>query len=205
MTLQRYGFMTMVCLTVWSPAVRADTLRQLDIEEFRVEGNTVLPVRDVEAAVYDYLGPDRSAADIEKARAALEDLYQKRGYPTVTVEVPRQTADSGVIRITVTERRVGRLRVANARYHEPDTIKNAAPSLAPGTVPNINAVRHDMLALNRQPGTTVTPELKPGRDPDTMDVNLNVTDPLPLHGSLELNNRRSADTTAAATGGISGI
>ena len=90
---------------------------------------------------------------------------------------------------------MGRLRVTNAHYHEPDAIRGGAPSLAPGTVPNVNDVRRDMLALNRQPGPVVTPELRPGRDPDTMDVDLNVTNSLPLHGSLALNNRRSADTT----------
>jgi hemolysin activation/secretion protein len=183
----RQGFAAVVGLTLWSSAVWADAPRPLDIEEFRVEGNTVLPIRDVEEAVYDFLGPDRSPADVEKARAALEDLYQKRGYPTVTVEVPRQAAGSGIIRIIVTERRIGRLRVVGARYHEPDKIRTGAPSLAPGTVPNVNDVRRDMLA--------VTPDLRGGRDPDTMDVDLNVTDPLPLHESIELNNRRSVDTT----------
>jgi hemolysin activation/secretion protein len=195
MAKHRYGFATAVGLTIWASTAWADTPRRLDIEEFRVEGNTVLPITDVERVVYDFLGPERTPEDIEKARAALEDLYQKRGYPTVTVEVPRQTADSGIIRMTVTERRVGRLRVVNAKYHEPDAIRSGAPSLAPGTVPNVNDVRRDMLALNRQPGPAVTPELRAGRDPDTMDVDLNVNDPLPLHGSLELNNRRSADTT----------
>ena len=181
-------------LTVSSCSVWADTPGRFDIEEFRVEGNTVLPVRDVESAVYDFLGPGRGAADVEKARAALEALYQKRGYPTVTVEIPRQAA-GGVVRIMVTERRIERLRVTNARYFEPDKIRGGAPSLAPGTVPNVNDVQHDMLALNRQPGLTVAPELRAGREPDTMDVDLHVTDQLPLHGSLELNNRRSADTT----------
>ena len=185
----------MAGLTVWSSVAWAEPPHQLDIQEYRVEGNTVLPPTDIENAVYDFLGPDRTPADIEKARAALEELYQKRGYPTVTVEVPRQSADTGIVHITVTERRVGRLRVVNAQYHEPSAIKAGAPSLAPGTVPNINDVRRDMLALNRQPGPVVTPALHAGREPDTMDVDLDVTDTLPLHGSLELNNRRSADTT----------
>jgi hemolysin activation/secretion protein len=177
-----------------SAAAWADAPGRFEIDEFRVEGNTVLPTRDVEAAVYDFLGPNRGAGDVEKARATLEDLYQKRGYPTVTVQIPRQEAGA-IVRIVVTERKVGRLRVTNSRYFEPDAIRTGTPSLAPGTVPNINAVQHDMLALNRQPGLTVAPELRSGREPDTMDVDLHVTDQLPLHGSLELNNRQTADTT----------
>lgn len=175
-----------------SPSLAA---RQFFIEEYRVEGNTVLPATDIETAVYGFLGPGRSPEDIEKARAALEDLYQKRGYPTVTVELPRQVIEDGIVRLTVTERRVGRLRVTNAKYHEPEAVKRGAPSLAPGVVPNVNAVQRDVIALNRLADRTVTPELKPGREPDTMDVDLNVSDRLPFHGSLELNNRYSADTS----------
>ena len=48
---------------------------------------------------------------------------------------------------------------------------------------------------------TVTPALKAGRAPDTVDVDLEVTDKPPLHGSLELDNRRSADTTPLRTDG----
>jgi hemolysin activation/secretion protein len=189
----RLGLTAAVFSTLWITAARADAAH-FEIDEYRVVGNTVLPPRDIEAAVYDFLGPDRAAEDVEKARAALEDLYQKRGYPTVTVEVPRQPAGSGIIRLNVVERRIGRLRVTNARYYEPDVIRAGAPSLAPGMVPYINDVKRDMIALNRWPGRAVAPELRAGRDPDTMDVDLHVTDQLPLRGSLELNNRQSSDT-----------
>jgi hemolysin activation/secretion protein len=37
--------------------------------------------------------------------------------------------------------------------------------------------------------------LKPGVEPGTVDIDLNVKDTLPLHGNVELNNRYIADTT----------
>ena len=39
----------------------ADTADRFDIGEFRVDGNTVLPARDIERTVYDFLGPNRDA------------------------------------------------------------------------------------------------------------------------------------------------
>jgi len=71
-------------------------------------------------------------------------------------------------------------------------------------VPNTNDVKRDMIALNRWPGRAVAPELRPGREPDTMDVDLKVTDQAPLHGSIELNNRHSADTTPLRLVGSAG-
>ena len=47
----------------------------LDILEFVVEGNTVLPSADIERALMPYLGPNRHFKDVEAARKALEDVY----------------------------------------------------------------------------------------------------------------------------------
>ncbi len=167
------------------------------VAEFRVTGSRSLPTEQVEEAVYPYTGPDRSAADIENARAALEAAYEKAGYPTVSVTIPRQSIaqSGGVIVLAVTERTVGRLRVTGSRYFLPSAIRAGAPSLAPGTVPNMHRVQQDLVGLNQLPDRTVQPSLKAGRDPDTVDVDLAVLDKLPFHGTLELNNRYNADTT----------
>ena len=168
-----------------------------DLNEIRVEGSTVLPRDQVEETVYPFLGPGRHASDVEHARAALEALYQSHGFPTVSVTVPRQRiSDSGgVVTVQVIERRVGRLRVTGARYFLPSDVRAGAPSVAPGTVPNTAQLTRDLVGLNQLPDRTVQPALRPGRTPDTVDVDLAVTDKFPLHGSLELNNRYNADTS----------
>ena len=79
------------------------------------------------------------------------------------------------------------------------------PSLAEGRVPNFKEVEKELVRLNlpnRFSGREVKPELKPSvRVPDTFEVDLNVKDSLPLHGSLELNNRYSPDTTELRVNG----
>lgn len=169
--------------------------RQLDINEYRVEGVKLLPQEDVEAAVYPYLGPGRTTDDVEKARAALEQAYNDKGYQTVAVEIPPQRVEGGVVKMQVIEGKIGRLRVKGSRYFSLNEIKDEAPSLAEGTVPNFKDVQRDVVALNQQPDRRVTPSLRAGVAPGTVDVDLNVDDTLPLHGSLEVNNRYSADTT----------
>ncbi|PKU24893.1 ShlB/FhaC/HecB family hemolysin secretion/activation protein, partial [Telmatospirillum siberiense] len=74
-------------------------------------------------------------------------------------------------------------------------VKADAPSLTEGTVPDFNAVSRDIVALNQLPDRKVTPSLRAGTTPGTVDVDLTVEDKLPLHGSLELNDRYSANTT----------
>ncbi len=172
--------------------------QSFDLLEIRVEGDTVLPQEQVEEAVYPFLGPSRTARDVEEARAALAAVYDKAGYPTVSVTVPPQHVNQtgGIIVMRVVERRVERLRVVGSRYFLPSDVRAGAPSLAPGTVPNTGRISRDLVGLNLLPDRTVQPSLRPGREPDTVDVDLNVTDKFPLHGSVELNNRYNSGTTS---------
>jgi hemolysin activation/secretion protein len=165
------------------------------IQEYRVAGAKQLPPEEVEEAVYPYLGPGRSADDVEKARAALEKAYQDKGYQTVSVEIPQQAVRGGVVFLKVSENTVGRLRVKGSRYFSLDQIRRGVPSLAEGSVPNFNQVSREIVSLNQMPDRRITPTLRPGVEPGTVDIDLNVKDTFPLHGSLELNNRYSANTT----------
>ncbi len=167
----------------------------LYIAEYRVEGATKLPAIEIEKAVYPFLGPGRTPEDVESARAALEAAFQAQGYQTVSVRVPEQSATGGVIVLKVVEAPVGRLRVKDSTYYDLERIKRGAPSMAEGSVPNFADITRDILALNTFPERRVTPSLRAGVEPGTVDIDLQVEDTLPLHGSVELNNRRSIFTS----------
>ena len=169
----------------------------LYIREYRVNGVHKLTNLEVGQAVYPFLGPERTREDVEKARQALEKIYQSKGFNSVSVIVPPQQVKQGVITLEAVERKVGRLRVNGARYFSPDKIKRQATSLAEGTVPDFSdngPVARDIVGLNQLADRRVTPVLRPGQTPDTVDIDLNVKDSPPVHGSVELNNRYSANT-----------
>ena len=165
------------------------------IQEYKIKGAHQLTRREIEAAVYPYLGPGRTQEDVEQARAALEKAYQGKGYQTVSVQVPAQPWQDGSIVLEVTEAPVGQLRVHGARFFLPSQIRAQAPSIAEGKVINFNEVNRDMIALNQPADQRVTPALRQGVTPGTVDIDLNVKDTFPLHGSLELNNRYSPNTS----------
>mgnify|MGYP001600540664 CR=1 FL=1 len=166
------------------------------IHEYRVQGAQHLPRETIEEAVYPFLGPERTAADVEQARAALEKAYRDGGWQTVAVQVPPQQVKGGVVTLQVVEGVVERLRVRGARFSSPDAIKAMTPALAEGRVVNFNDVPREIVALNQLPDRRVTPVLRAGATPGGVDVDLNVVETSPLHATVELNNRRSADTTA---------
>lgn len=165
------------------------------IRHYKVKGAAKLKKIDVEGAVYPFMGPACTSVQVEQARLNLEKAYRSAGYSLVTVVVPPQEVKFGVITLEVSEGKVGRLRVKGAKYFLPEDIKRRAPSLAEGEVPNFDKIKEDILALNRHPDRQVTPNVRPGVVPGTWDVDLNVKDKSSLHGSLEVNNRYSPDTT----------
>lgn len=174
-------------------APEAATLH-FDILEFDVEGNSLLQAPDIESAVLPFMGPDRTPQDVDDARDALEHVYHDRGYKTVAVKIPKQSVRDGVVRLDVVEAKVRLLQINGSHHHSLERIRDEAGSLAEGQVPDFNQVQEDILALNQQPGRRVTPALKAGPTPDTVDVDLLVNDDAPWHGSLELSNRQSEGT-----------
>jgi hemolysin activation/secretion protein len=166
-----------------------------NIEEFRVLGNSVLTPRDIETAVYPYLGLKKTIHDVESARKALEDVYHNKGFATVFVDIPEQQVDEGIVRLHVADGKLRSIRVNGARYFSARQIRSALPSAAEDSVPNLPSLQNELTKLNTQtPDRTVVPVLKAGPVPGTVDLSLKVDDRLPLHGSVEINNQYTPST-----------
>lgn len=174
--------------------VAAPVTTTVTINEYIVRGNTVLQSRDIERAVYPYLGPDKTLSDVQGAQQALQKVYQEKGYQSVYVELPEQKVTGGVVYLQVMEVEVGRVRVVGAKYHSPMEIRKQVPALTRGTVPNFDLVQDELAQVNRTGKRQVMPLVNEGRIPGTMDVDLAVEDERPWSASLSLNNDYSADT-----------
>lgn len=196
-----FALSSMLLLPVLAPPASAaeETDSRFDVLEYVIEGNTVLGTDSIERAVYPFLGPQKSLREVDQARAALEKAYQDQGYLTVSVEIPEQRVGEGEVRLRVIEGSVESLRVTGSQYHLPSKIREGVPSLAIGTVPQFADVQQELAALGRQPDRRLTPLLRPGKAPGKLEVELKVDDELPLHGSLEANNKQSANTVQGRT------
>lgn len=166
------------------------------IKAFDVTGNTLLNRSAVEMAVYPYMGQAKSMDDIESARAELEKAYHAAGFATVLVNVPEQRVTSGIVKLEVVESRIGKVMVSGSRYYSIDDIRESVPSLQAGGHLNIQQARNELNALNKlSPHRSITPILKPGKRPGTVDVNLRVKDEFPAKTSIEINDRYTSNTS----------
>ena len=166
-----------------------------DIRAFDVKGNSILPMDRVMAAVAIFIGPRKTASDVEKARDAIEKLYHDSGYPAVYVNIPEQTLKDGIVKLEVIETRIGKVKVTGNRYFTMEKIMHDLPAFTPGEILYLPKVQEEVGRLNRNQDFKVDPAISPGKESGTIDAELKVEDHLPLHGYLELNNRANHDTT----------
>ncbi len=204
-------------ISIWAAAVAAlsigcqrpahaseNTAQQsprFDVLEYRVLSNSVLEARAIERAVYPFLGPHKSLEDVQAARAALESAYHNAGYSTVYVDVPEQDVNQGIVRLKVTEGRLDRVRVTGARYFSNGQIRSEMPSVQHGVVPRFTDVQSELAHVNQlSADRRITPVLRAGPTPGTVDLELKVADDLPLHGTVSVDDRYTADTSRTRAG-----
>lgn len=181
--------------------VKSEASFSFDVFEFVVDGNTVLQKTHIEKAVYPYLGPAKTINDVKQARAALEQTYQTLGYLTVSVSIPEQDVKNGVVKLLVTEGSVERLRVKDAKFTTHAALKSRVQEFEAGKVPHFPTAQAQLDTLSRTQNRQVSPILRPGKSPGKVEVDLQVQDKLPLHGSLELNDRFAPSTSRTRLNG----
>lgn len=191
----RNSILALLLIAAGNPVFSQTNASGFDVLEYAIEGNSRLSFDEIAEAVMPFMGPDRKLDDVIAAAAALEKVYRDKGYLTVSVDVPEQKISGGVINLRVQEGRVGKLTIRGARYYSPGEIRAALPEVAEGSIPNFPEFQKQLAALTQTaPDRSITPTLKAGGKPGTTDIDLLVDDKAPLHGSLDVSNRQSADT-----------
>lgn len=175
------------------PQAAADEPVRFNIQSFEVSGNTLLPQEEVLAAVTPFTGAGRDFGDVQRALEALEASYHARGFNVVTVELPEQELDGGVVRLNVVQTKIGRVRVSGNTVFDEANIRRSVPALHEGQTPNIGAVSRQLKLANENPAKKVTLSLQGGEN-DEVDANLAVTDQRPWRASLNLDNTGTGST-----------
>jgi hemolysin activation/secretion protein len=166
------------------------------IKGFIIEGTFLFTQEELQRQVKNFVGRGKSAADVEGARDALERFFHEQGYPAMLVNIPAQSSSDRIFRLDVIENRIGNVLISGNRWFSTEKILRDIPSILPGKALNLKDLQNETNFANRNPDFKVIPEMQQGKAPETIDIALKVQENLPLHGSLELNNRASHDTTA---------
>lgn len=146
------------------------------IQRYDVTGNTLLPPQAVDDALRPYTGVSREYGDVQRALEALELLYRERGYSAVQVYVPEQELSSGIVRLEVTEAKVGEVTVSGAEHFDAQNIRRSLPALQQGRTPNAADISANVQLANENPAKGVEVVLRAGQRDGVVDADVRVTD-----------------------------
>ncbi len=166
----------------------ADDEVRFQISRFDVSGNTLLAPAEVQAAVAPFTGPGRDFGDVQRALEALEAVYHARGYNVVTVQLPEQELNGGVVRLNVIQTHVSRVSVGGNRHYSEENIRASLPTLQPGQTPNLSEVSANLRLVNENPGKKVKLNLAGGDADDEVEARVEVLDERPWKAMLSVDN-----------------
>ena len=135
-------------------------------------GNTLLKPEEVNGTVQPFAGSGRDFGDVQRALDALEALYQARGYNIVTVQLPEQELNGGVVRLNVVQSRIGKIHVHGQAHFSEANVRRSLPSLQEGQTPNLKTVSANLKLANDNPARKITLKLQSGSEDELVDPEL---------------------------------
>jgi hemolysin activation/secretion protein len=159
-----------------------------EITRYQVQGNTLLPEKDIDQLLAPYTGKDRDFGSVEKALEALEAAYRDKGYSIVRVVLPEQELNQGVVTIKVVENKIGKITVSGNKFFTDDNIKNSIPALQIGQTPVMAEVSANVKVANEDPAKKTVVQLQTGDQEGLVNANLKVVDEKKWSGSVAVDN-----------------
>lgn len=166
---------------------------------FELEGVKLLPEAEVQAVLKPWVGTPVSFEDLQNACDAIADLYRKKGY-TVQAILPPQKIANGVVKILITEAKLGKVTVetpqGSTRFSKDRAAEYITYANPVGDPLNMKSLERAIIILNETPGVMVSSQLEQGAKDGEVDVRMQLTQPSMLQGRVELNNYGSRTTGA---------
>lgn len=169
------------------------------VKSFVLEGVNILPEAEVQLAIRSWVGVPVSFDDLQRACDAIQNFYRSKGYTVQAILPPQKIAD-GVVKILITEAKLGKVEVENPQGPTRFSKERAAAYITyanpVGNPLNLDAVERAIIILNETPGVMVSSQLEPGDKQGDTNLRLQLTQPSLVQGRVEANNYGSRTTGA---------
>ena len=169
------------------------------VKSFAIEGVNILPEAEVQMAIRSWVGVPVSFDDLQRACDAIQNLYRSKGYTVQAILPPQKIAD-GIVKILVTEAKLGKVVVENpqgsTRFSKERVAEYITYANTPGDPLNMDKLERAIVILNETPGVMVSSQLEPGEKDGETTVLVQLTQPNLVQGRVEANNYGSRTTGA---------
>ena len=156
--------------------------------QIRITGATIFTPAQFEPLYKPYLNQEITLKDLDDIVAKINAEYQKAGYLTTSVYLPKQEIKDGVVEIQVLEGRMGGLKIEGNKYFSTSLIEKYFHTKKGGIL-NINQLQRDLLRLNLTSDLDLKSVVSAGKDPGTTDITLSAKENFPCHLGASFDNQ----------------
>jgi hemolysin activation/secretion protein len=161
---------------------------RIAVQRLNITGATLFTEADLLAQTGFVPGTQLSLADLQAMAGRITDHYRRNGYFVAQAFLPAQEIQGGVVGITVSEGRLGKVDLRNGTNLSDSVARNALGGLNPGDPLTMPALESRLLLLSDVPGVNVNSTLVPGTVPGTSDLLVNVVPGQRVTGSIDADN-----------------
>lgn len=148
------ALVSLACLNpVWAqkPPASASAAAQFVLQDIRLEGSSLLTEAEWRQAAAPWLGKSIGFEELQAARSAIEAAFHAQGYRLVTVRLPAQSVEGGLIRMQVIEPVVGQIAQEGESTDSMARWQARLPALVKGQSPNLSDLDRQLSLLNDHP------------------------------------------------------
>ena len=161
------------------------------VDRFEFEGNTAISSEELAAVTAPFTKKPISFAELFQARAAVTDLYLKRGYITSGALIPPQQLQGGVVKIQVIEGGLEAINVRGTQRLNPEYVRSRL-RIATDKPLNRDRLLEALQLLQLNPLIqNISAELAAGTEPGANLLDVQVTEAKTFNVQIGLDNNRA--------------
>ncbi|QOW18775.1 ShlB/FhaC/HecB family hemolysin secretion/activation protein [Lysobacter ciconiae] len=184
------------------PLMAADAGLSFQLTEVSFSPSVFLPADELQGFAAPFIGQQIGMTELEEIVSAVNAAYASREITTARARLGSQQIDGGVVHVELVEGRLGQLEITgDARV--PERFVRQRIRQQPGEVVQTNALREDLVYLNRTSDLTVRALLRPGEAVGQTDIVLQAQTPSRRVGGVFVDNA-GVETTGRERIGVQG-
>lgn len=158
------------------------------MSQFEFTGNRALSSETLRAALSSWVGRPLNFGELIQAVEAVEARYKSEGYFLAQANLPPQKIKDGVIEISVSEGRLGEVRLEGESHVASDVVYRYLDRLPKDEALILSRLERQVLLINELAGGQASLDLQAGDKPGSTDVVLVQKPEERISGRLEANN-----------------
>jgi hemolysin activation/secretion protein len=188
------------------PAAQSNVLpagQHFHLNAVKFTPSALLPAAAFENAAAPFVGKEIDGEGVAKLLEAVNAVYTEKNITTARAIVGPQAIQDGVLQVELVEGRLGELSIEGEKYTREAFIKDRV-QMKTGEVVDTEALRKQLVYLNKTTQLQVRAMLQPGAERGETDVRLNVVEPERWGADFFVDNN-GADSTGKVRVGVQGF